>query len=101
MKDEVDSMLKVLTTKQEELEGGDFLPLIPERDKREAALKEEIATLKTSLEEKELQLEVMVLQSPYSFHTHSSIPSKPHLLFHPITTKPISLSRHNHTHFSI
>ena len=60
-KDEVDSMLKVLRTKQEELEGDDFLPLILERDKREAALKEDIATLKTILEEKELQLEVSPL----------------------------------------
>ena len=53
-------MLKILRTKQEELEGGDS-PLIPERDKFEAALKEEIGTMKTALEEKELQLEVMVL----------------------------------------
>ena len=54
-------MLKVLRTKREELEGGDFLPFMLERDKHEIALKEEIATLKTTLEEKELQLEVMVL----------------------------------------
>ena len=52
-------MLKVLRTKQEELEGDDYLPLILERDEREAALKEEIATLMTTLEEKELQLEVI------------------------------------------
>ena len=54
-------MLKDLRTKQEELEGGESLPLILERDKHEVSLKEEIATLKNSLEEKELQLEVMVL----------------------------------------
>ena len=54
-------MLNILRTKQDELEGDDLLPLILERDKREAALKEEIATLKTTLEEKELHLEVMVL----------------------------------------
>ena len=53
-------MMKVLRTKQEELEGDEFLSLILERDKREAALKEEIATLKTTLEEKDQQLEVMV-----------------------------------------
>ena len=81
-------MLEVLRTKQDELEGDDFLPLILERDKREAALKEENATLKTTLEEKEVQEKVIVLQSPCSFPSHSSTPSKLHPFIHPITTTP-------------
>ena len=94
-------MMKVLRTKQEELEGDEFLSLILERDKCKAALKEEIATLKTTLKEKEQQLEVMVFRFPFSFHTHFSIPSQLHPLFHPITTTPTVPSHHNHAHFSI
>ena len=77
-------MLKVLRTKQEELEGDDFMPLILERDKREAALKEENATLKKTLEEKELQLQV------WSSELHA-----------PFTTTPTAPSHHDHTQFPI
>ena len=68
-------MLKVLRTKQEELEGDDFLPLILERDKREAALKEENATLKKTLEEKELQLQVWSSDLHAIFTTPTTSPS--------------------------
>ena len=73
--------MKVLRTKQEELQGDEFLPLILERDKRETALKEENATLKRALEEKELQLEVIV---------HA-----------PFTSTLASTCYHDHTQFSI
>ena len=49
-KEEVDSLLSSLQTKQKELEGDESLL---ERDKLVEALKKEVATLKATLEEKD------------------------------------------------
>ena len=63
----MDSLLSSLQTKQKELEGGESLL---ERDKLEAAHKEEVATLKATLEEKD---EVTSLSCSLSVHYLSTV----------------------------
>ena len=66
-KKEMDSLLSSLQTKQKELEGDESLL---EKDKLEAALKEEIATLKATLEEMD---EVTSLSCSLSVHYQSIV----------------------------
>ena len=66
-KKEMDSLLSSLQTKQKELEGDGSLL---ERDKLEATLKEEVATLKATLEEKD---EVTSLSCSFSVHYLSTV----------------------------
>ena len=63
----MDSLLSSLQTKQKELEGDESLL---EREKLEAALKEEVATLKATLEEKD---EVTSLSCSLSVHYLSTV----------------------------
>ena len=66
-KKEMDSLLSSLQTKQKELEGDESLL---ERDKLEAALEEEVATLKATLEEKD---KVTSLSCSLSVHYLSTV----------------------------
>ena len=66
-KKEMDSLLSSLQTKQKELEGDESLL---ERDKLVAALKEEVATLKATLEEKD---KVTSLSCSLSVHYLSTV----------------------------
>ena len=66
-KKEMDSLLSSLQTKQKELEGDGSLL---EREKLEATLKEEVATLKATLEEKD---EVISLSCSLSVHYLSTL----------------------------
>ena len=63
----MDSLLGSLQTKQKKLEGDGSLL---ERDKLEATLKEEVATLKATLEEKD---EVTSLSCSFSVHYLSTV----------------------------
>ena len=63
----MDSLLSSLQTKQKELESDESLL---EREKLEAALKEEVATLKATLEEKD---EVTSLSGSLSVHYLSTV----------------------------
>ena len=63
----MDSLLSSLQTKQKELEGDESLL---ERDKLVAALKEEVTTLKTTLEEKD---EVTSLSCSLLVHSLSTV----------------------------
>ena len=72
---EVESMLKVLQNKGKEL-GDEVSPLILERGKREAVLKEEIATLRKALERDEretaLKEEIATLRKALEGGKHGS-----------------------------
>ena len=65
----MDSLLSSLQTKQKELEGDESLL---ERDKLEAALEEEVATLKATSEEKD---KVTSLSCSLSVHYLSTVPT--------------------------
>ena len=67
----MDSLLSSLQTKQNELEGDESLL---ERDKLIAALKEEVATLKATLEEKD---EVTSLSCSLTVHYLSTVLTTP------------------------